>query len=320
MVKFFVCIVVSFFLAISPLQAQQNYPNKPLRLIVPFPAGGSTDIVGRLMANKLSIALGQPVVVENRSGANGNIGTEALARAAPDGHTLMIGGAANTINATLYKNLSFDLLKDLTPFAMIGITPNMMVVPINSPANTPKEFITWAKAQPGGINYASSGNGASTHMAAELFKQVTGVPMLHVPYRGSAAALADLIPGRTQVMFDNMTSALQQVKAGNLKALALTGNARNPAIPDLPTLKEVGIDVEAETWFGLFVTGATSKDIVNRLNREVRAIVTQPEVKAKLIEFGMELRDMNPAQIQQFTESEVKKWGKVIEISGAKID
>lgn len=320
MVKFFVYIVVSFFLAISPLQAQQNYPNKPLRLIVPFPAGGSTDIVGRLMANKLSIALGQPVVVENRSGANGNIGTEALARAAPDGHTLMIGGAANTINATLYKNLSFDLLKDLTPFAMIGITPNMMVVPINSPANTPKEFITWAKAQPGGINYASSGNGASTHMAAELFKQVTGVPMLHVPYRGSATALADLIPGRTQVMFDNMTSALQQVKAGNLKALALTGNARNPAIPDLPTLKEVGVDVEAETWFGLFVTGATSKDIVNRLNREVRAIVTQPEVKAKLIEFGMELRDMNPAQIQQFTESEVKKWGRVIEISGAKID
>lgn len=224
--------------------AQAPYPAKPIRLIVPYPAGGSTDILGRFIGAKLSMALGQPIAVENRSGANGNIGTEAVARSPADGYTLMLGGAANTINATLYKNLSFDLVKDLTPVAMIGIIPNIMVVPNTVPVKTPGEFVAWAKAQPA-VNYASSGNGASTHMAAELFKLVTGTPMAHVPYRGSAAALTDLIAGRTQVMFDNIASALPQVKAGQLRALAITGPSRSPAAPELPTLKETGLDVEA---------------------------------------------------------------------------
>ncbi|WP_326535701.1 Bug family tripartite tricarboxylate transporter substrate binding protein [Pseudorhodoferax sp.] len=300
--------------------AQGNWPDRPLRLVVPFPPGGSTDIIGRVVADRLARALGQPVVVENRPGANGNIGTEAVARAAPDGLTLVLGGAANTINATLYRNLPFDLLKDLQAVAVIGITPNMMVVPNDSPARTAQEFLAWAKAQPSGVLYASSGNGASTHMAAELFKSVTGLAMSHVPYKGSAPALTDLIAGRTQVMFDNMTSALQQVKAGRLRALALTGSTRNPAVPELPTLKELGIAVEAETWFGLFVPAGTPPAVVERLNREVRGIVVQPEVKARLTEFGAELRDWDAAQVQAFTASEVRKWARVVEASGAKVD
>lgn len=314
--------LAALLLAVAPAaQAQQAWPSKPLKLVVPFPAGGSTDIIGRLIASKLSTALGQPIVVENRSGANGNIGTEAVARSAPDGHTLLIGGAANTINATLYKKeLTFDLVRDLVPFAMIGVSPNIIVVPANSPLKSPAELIASAKANPSAISYASSGNGASTHMAAELFKSVTGAPMTHVPYRGSAAAYPDLIAGRTQVMFDNLTSAMQQVKAGNLRALAITGNGRNPAAPDLPTLKEQGIDVLAETWFGLFLPAGTPKDVVERLNREVRQIVVQPDVRAKLVEFGCDLRDLDVAQLQRFTEAEVKKWAHVIGVSGAKLD
>jgi tripartite-type tricarboxylate transporter receptor subunit TctC len=203
---------------------------------------------------------------------------------------------------------------------MIGVSPNIVVVPINSPVKSAADLVALAKANPTSISYASSGNGASTHMAAELFKSVTGAPMSHVPYRGSAAAYPDLIAGRTQVMFDNMTSALQQVKAGNLRALALTGRDRSPVAPDLPTLKEQGIDVEAETWFGLFMPAATPKAIVERLNREVRLIVVQPEVKAQLEEFGCELRDLSPEQLQAFTASEVSKWARVIAVSGAKLE
>jgi tripartite-type tricarboxylate transporter receptor subunit TctC len=259
--------------------------------------------------------------VENRSGANGNIGTDFVARSAPDGYTMVIGGAANTINATLYKkDLNFDLTKDLVTFAMIGVSPNIIVVPANSPVKSAAELVAFSKANPKSVSFASSGLGASTHMAAELFKNVTGAVMTHVPYRGSAAAYPDLIAGRTQVMFDNMTSALQQVKVGNLRALAQTGANRNPAAPDVPTLKEQGIDVDAETWFGLFMPAATPRPIVERLNREVRQIVVQPDVKARLVEFGCELRDMDVAQVQRFTESEVKKWARVIEVGHVKID
>jgi tripartite-type tricarboxylate transporter receptor subunit TctC len=319
--KRLIALALAALAAVAPLaHADGAYPNKPMRMIVPFPPGGSTDVIARVVADKLSRSLGQPITVENRSGANGNIGTDFVARSAPDGYTMMIGGAANTINATLYRDLSFDLLKDLVPFAMIGITPNMMVVPLSVPARTPQEFIAWAKAQPAPVSYASSGLGASTHMAAELFKSMTGTPMNHVPYRGSAPALTDLIAGREAVMFDNMTSALQQVKAGKLRALALTGRNRNPAVPDLPTLKESGIDVEAETWFGLFLPAGTPQPIVERLNHEVRQIVQQPDVKARLVEFGAELRDMDVPQLKQFTASEVRKWARVIEASGAKVE
>lgn len=321
MKRILTCLAAIALFAAPALQAQQAWPTKPLKLVVPFPPGGSTDTIGRTIANKLAVALGQSVVVENVSGANGNIGTGAVARATPDGYTFLIGGAANTINATLYrKELTFDLMKDLVPFALLGVSPNIIVVPASSTLKSAADLVAQAKADPKRISYASSGNGASTHMAAELFKSVTGAPMTHVPYRGSAAAYPDLISGRTHVMFDNLTSALQQVKAGNLRALALTGNNRSPAAPDLPTLKEQGIDVLAETWFGLFLPAGTPKDVVERLNREVRQIVLQPDVRAKLVEFGCELRDMDVAQLQRFTESEVKKWAHVIEVSGAKLD
>lgn len=307
--------------AVQAQPAQGTWPTRPLKLIVPFPAGGSTDTIGRLIASKLSAVLGQPVVVENRSGANGNIGTDAVARSAPDGYTLLIGGAANTINATLYKKeLTFDLMRDLVPFALVGVSPNVVVVPASSPIRSAAELVATSKANPRAISYASSGNGASTHMAAELFKNATGAVMLHVPYRGSAAAYPDLIAGRTQVMFDNMTSAMQQVKAGNLRALAQTGATRNAAAPDLPTLREQGIDVQAETWFGLFLPAATPAAVVERLNREVRQIVTQPDVRAKLLEFGCDLRDMDLPTLQRFTEGEVRKWAQVIEVGGIKLD
>jgi tripartite-type tricarboxylate transporter receptor subunit TctC len=303
-----------------PAGAQSGYPSRPLRLVVPYPAGGSTDMLGRLIGAKLGDALGQRVVVENRPGANGNIGTESIARSPADGYSILIGGAANTINHTLYRNLSFDITKDLIPFAMIGIVPNIMVVPNSLPVKTPQEFIAWAKANAPSVNYASSGNGATTHMSAELFKMVTGTPMTHVPYKGSAPALTDLIAGRTQVMFDNIASALQQVKAGQLRALALTGPDRSPAIPELPTLKELGIAVETTSWFGLFVPAGTPGDIVERLNREVRRIVVQPEVKAQLTQLGAESRDWSVAQLQDYTRAEVEKWAKVIQVSGAKVD
>jgi tripartite-type tricarboxylate transporter receptor subunit TctC len=321
MKRFLSFLAALAFAATPAVHAQGAWPSKPLKMIVPFPAGGSTDIVGRLMANKLSAALGQPVVVENRSGANGNIGTDVVARSPADGYTFMIGGAANTINATLYKkDLTFDLTKDLVAFGLIGVSPNIIVVPANSPVKSAADLVARAKADPKAISFASSGNGASTHMAAELFKNVTGAPMSHVPYRGSAAAYPDLIAGRTQVMFDNITSALQQVKAGNLRALALTGANRSVAAPDIPTLKEQGIDVQAETWFGLFIPAGTPKDVVERLNREVRKIVVQPDVRAKLVEFGCDLRDMDVAQLQRYTASEVAKWAHVIEVGNIKLD
>lgn len=301
-------------------RAQAGYPNRPLRLVVPYPAGGSTDMLGRLIATKLGDALGQRIVAENRPGANGNIGTEAVVRSPADGYTILIGGAANTINQTLYRNLSFDITKDLVPFAMVGIVPNIMVVPTSLPVKTPQEFIAWAKANGPSVNYASSGNGATTHMSAELFKLVTGVQMTHVPYKGSAPALTDLIAGRTQVMFDNIASALQQVKAGQLRALALTGPERSAAIPELPTLKELGIPVETTSWFGLFVPAGTPPDIVERLNQETRRIVVQPELKAQLTQLGAESRDWSVQQLADYTRAEVEKWAKVIQVSGAKVD
>jgi tripartite-type tricarboxylate transporter receptor subunit TctC len=313
-------LAVTLAAAWLPAGAQQAYPNRPLRLIVPYPAGGSTDMLGRLMAAKLSDALGQRVVVENRPGANGNIGTEIVARAPADGYTLLIGGAANTINATLYKNLSFDFVKDVTPFAMVGVVPNIMVVPTSLPVKSPQEFIAWAKATGPSVNYASSGNGATTHMSAELFKMVTGTQMTHVPYKGSAPALTDLIAGRTQVMFDNIASALQQVKAGQLRALALTGPERSPAIPELPTLKELGIPVETTSWFGLFVASGTPPEIVERLNRESRRIVTQPDVRSQLEQLGADPRDWSPQQLADYTRAEVEKWARVIQVSGARVD
>lgn len=306
-------------LGVAPAVAQ-TYPERPLTLVVPYPAGGSTDILGRLIAERLGAALSQTVIVENRSGAGGNIGADAVARAQADGYTVLIGGAQNTINATLYKNLPFNLQRDLTPVAMIGVTPNVMVVPSGLPVNTPQEFIAYAKERPGKLNYASSGNGASTHMAAELFKVATGVQMAHIPYRGSGPALIDLIAGQTQVMFDNISSALPQVQAGKLRALALTGGERSTALPDVPTLKELGIPVVANTWFALFAPAGTPPDIVNRLNHEMAELVMHEDFKAKLAEFGASPQNMNPAELVEYVDAEVIKWREVIEVSGATID
>lgn len=319
MIRTAVLLLAVLLGAAAPADAQ-DFPSKPIRLVVPYPAGGSTDILGRLIAQKLSDALGQQVVVDNRAGAGGNIGTEIVAKAPGDGYTISVGGGANTINATLYKNLSFDFARDLVPLGMIGTVPNMMVVPPSSPAKTPQEFISYAKANQGKLNYASSGNGATTHMAGELFKSVTGVQMQHVPYRGSSPALQDLMAGRVDVMFDNFASSVQLVKSGQLRALALTGPERQEALPDVPTLKELGIDVEAVSFFALYAPASTPRAIVERYNSEIRKIVKMPDVRARLADFGASPKDMSSEELAAFTRSEIKKWAKVIEISGARID
>jgi len=307
--------------SILPLaHAGSDYPTKQLKLVVPYPAGGSTDAIGRIIANSLSKELGQTVVVDNRSGANGNIGAELVSRSVPDGYTFLIGGSANAINMSLYKSFPNDLTKDLKTVAIIGVLPNMMVVTNSVPAKDVQSFIQWAKAQPHGINYASSGTGATTHLTAELFKMVTGTPMNHIPYRGSSPALMDLIAGRTVVMFDNMTSALQQVKTGQIRALALAGKDRNPALPDVPTLKESGVDLEVEPWFGLFMPAATPKAILGKMNTAVGKIVMQPEIREQLKEFGLETRYLSLPSLQLFVDNDVRRWASVIESAGVKVE
>jgi tripartite-type tricarboxylate transporter receptor subunit TctC len=297
-----------------------NYPNRPIRLIVGYPAGGSTDVLARLMAAKLSDLVGQQVIVENKPGATGNIATEFVVRSPADGYTLSIGGAASTINASLQKNLTYDFARDLAPVGLTSRSPNIMVVPAASPAKTPAEFIAYTKANPGKVNYASSGNGASTHMAAELFKLVTRAEMTHVPYRGNAPALTDLITGQTQVMFDNLPSSAPFIRAGQLRALAITGSARTDAFPELPTLKELGYDVEVYSWTGLYAPAATPREIVDYLGAQLLKIVAMPDYQARLKDLGAEAVPMGPDELGAYTRVEITKWAKVVEVSGAKID
>lgn len=297
-----------------------NYPARPIRLVVGYPAGGSTDVLGRLVAAKLTELVGQQVVVENKPGATGNIATEMVARSAPDGYTIMIGGAANTINASLQKNLPYDFAKDLAPIALTSRSPNVMVVPASLPVKTPAEFLDYLKANPGKVNYASSGNGASTHMAAELFKLVTKAEMPHVPYRGNAPALMDLVPGRVQVMFDNLPSSRPFIQSGELRALATTGVARSPTLENVPTLKELGIDVEVYSWTALYAPSATPRDVIDHLARQVKKIVAMPDYQARLRDLGAEPADMGPSELKTYTLAEIAKWAKVIEASGATVD
>ena len=304
--------------AMPHIARAQSYPSRPVRWIVGFAAGGPQDIVARLLAQSLSERLGQQFVIENRAGAGGNIGTEAVVRSPADGYTMLMIGPSATINATLYDNLSFVFLRDIAPVASIIRTSNVMEVHPSFPAKTVPEFIAYAKANPGKINMGSAGSGSSQHMAGELFKMMAGVDMVHVPYRGAAPALTDLLAGQVQVMFDNMTSSVEHVRAGRLRGLAVTTAARSDALPDLPIVGDFVPGYEASGIYGIGVPKDTPHDIVDKLNREINAALSDPKIKARLADLGGLILSGSSADFAKVLAEEVEKWGKVVKFSGAK--
>jgi len=297
-----------------------DYPTRSVRWIVGYPPGGATDIIARLVGHRLSEKLGQQFVIENKPGAGNNIGTELVVNAPPDGYTVLLVNPANAINASLYAKLSFNFLRDIAPVAGIARVPNVMVVNPNVPAKTVAEFIAYAKANPGKINMASSGNGTSIHLSGELFKAMTGVEMQHVPYRGSAPAITDLLSGQVQVMFDNMPSSISHIKAGSLRPLAVTTAERAPELPDVPTIGETVKGYEASAWFGLGAPKGTPQEIVDKLNQAVNEILAEPEMKKRLGELGGEPIVVSPKGFGDLIAAETEKWEKVVKFSGARIE
>jgi tripartite-type tricarboxylate transporter receptor subunit TctC len=297
-----------------------DYPTHPVRWVVPYPAGGATDIFARLVGSRLSERLGQQFVIENKPGAGNNIGTETVVNAAPDGYTILLVNPANAINASLYAKLNFNFIRDIMPVAGIARVPNVMVVTPNVPAKTVAEFIAHAKANPGKINMASSGNGTSIHLSGELFKAMTGVQMQHVPYRGSAPAVTDLLSGQVQVMFDNMPSAINHVKSGGLRALAVTTATRSPELPDVPTVGETIKDYEASAWFGVGVPKGTPKEIIEKLNKEINEIINEPAMKARFAELGGVPIVATPEEFGKVVQAETDKWEKVVKFAGARVE
>jgi tripartite-type tricarboxylate transporter receptor subunit TctC len=296
----------------------QAYPSRPVRLIIGFPPGGPSDIVARLMGQWLSERLGQPFVVENRPGAGGNISAEAVVRAAPDGYTLHLSASPNAINATLYDKLNFNFLRDIAPVAGITRVPNIMEVNPAVPARTVPEFIAYAKGNAGKINMASGGNGTTQHLSGELFKMMTGTDMVHVPYRGEAPALTDLVGGQVQVMFGVMASSIEHVRSGRLRALAVTTATRSDALPDVPTVGNVIAGYEASTWFGIGAPKETPAEIVVRLNREINAGLADPKIKARLADLGGAPLVGSAADFGKLLADETEKWARVVKFSGAK--
>jgi tripartite-type tricarboxylate transporter receptor subunit TctC len=306
--------------AVSNIARAQAYPTRPVRIIIGFAAGGVVEIVARLIGQSLSERLGQPFIIESRPGAASNIATEAVVRAPPDGYTLLLVTAANAINATSYEKLNFNFLRDIAPIASIIRLPFVMVVNPSVPAKTVPEFIAYAKANPGKLTMASGGIGATTHLAGELFKVMTGVDMVHVPYRGLAASLTDLLGGQVQVTFASVPSSIAYIKAGKLRALAITTATRWDILPDIPTVAEFVPGYEASIWFGVGAPKATPAEIVNKLNKEINAGLDDPKLKARLIDLGGTLLAGSPADFDKFIADETEKWGKVVKFVGIKAE
>ena len=304
--------------ALSRIARAQTYPSRPVRWVVPFPPGGVTDIVARLISQWLSERLGQPFVIENRPCAGGNIGAEAVVKATPDGYTLYLSSSPNAISATLYDNLNFNFIRDIAPVASISISPLVMEVNPSVPAKTVPEFVAYAKANSGKLNMASNGNGTTSHLAGELFKMMTGINMLHVPYRGAAPALTDLIGGQVQVMFDVMASSIEHIRAGKLRALAVTTATRSEALPDVPNVGEFLPGFEASAWQGVGVPKNTPTEIVDRLNKEMNAALADPKIKARLADLGGTVLSGSPADFGKLIADETEKWGKVIRAANIK--
>jgi len=305
--------------AVSRVAKAQSYPARPVRLIVGFSAGGASDIVSRLMAQWLSERLGQQFIVENRPGAGTNIGTEAVVRATADGHTLLYATTTNAINATLYDNLDFNFIRDIAPVAGIMNAPLVMVVHPSFPSKAVPDFIAYAKANPGQINMASPGKGTPGHLAGELFKMMAGINMVHVPYRGGAPALTDLLSGQVQVYFSVLPDSIEYIRAGRLRALAVTAATRWGAVPDLPTVGDFVRGYEATAWSGVGGPKNTPIEIIEKLNKEINAILADHEIQRRLGDLGGAPMPMTPVEFEKFIVAETEKWGKVVEVSGAKV-
>jgi tripartite-type tricarboxylate transporter receptor subunit TctC len=299
----------------------QAYPSKPIKFVVPFAPGGGTDLVARIIGAKMSESMGQPVVVENRGGAGGQIGTAFAAKQAADGYTIVIGSTPLTIGHSLYKNLPYDLFKDFTPVSLVVMQPLSLLVPNNVPANSVMELVALAKAQPGKLNYASGGNGTGTHLAAELLKSLAGIDVVHVPYNGQAAALNAGLAGQVSFVFDQPGTSLGHVQGGKIKMLAVTSKARSPQAPQTPTLDEAGVTgYVVDSWFGVFAPSATPKVVVDRLSAEIAKAVRLPDVREKFTGQGFAVVGGTPGEFDAFVKSEAAKWKRVIDVSGAKAD
>ena len=296
----------------------QAYPARPLRIIVPFPAGQASDTVARLVGQSLSQRLGQPFVIENRTGAGGNIGTESVVRAMPDGYTLLLASLSNAVNATLYKKLNFDFIRDIGPVASIGGGPYLMVVNPSVPAKTVSEFIAYAKTNSGKINMGSSGSGSVSHIFGELFKMLTGVSLVHVPYRGGY--VPDLLSGQVQVVFGTISSCIQYVRSGMLRALAVTSATRSDALPDIPALAEFVPGYEASQWYGIGAPKETPADVVEKLNKAVNAVAADPAIRARLAGLGIDPTPMTSSAFGTFIADETEKWGKVIRAANIQVE
>jgi len=315
-------IALAWATQVTAADSGQSYPNRPVRFIVPFAPGGSTDTLARTVGQKLGEALGEQVVVDNRSGGNGNIGTDLVAHAAPDGYTILLGYIANlAIGPSLYAKLPFDPVKDLAPVTQLAVAPNILVVHPSVPAKNFKEFIAYAKANPQKVNFASAAVASPGHLAGELLNHAAGIHMQHVPYKGSGQAVVDLVGGQVQVMVSGMSSVMPHIKAGRLRALAVTGAQRSPAVPDIPTIAESGFPkFEATAWYGVLVPARTPKAIVTRLHDEIVRALKMPEVKERLESVGFEIVGSTPEAFGAYIKSEIVKWAPVVKASGAKAD
>jgi tripartite-type tricarboxylate transporter receptor subunit TctC len=318
----FRCAASALVAAFAAAAWAQPYPSRPIRIVVPFPAGGTTDLIARAAGQKLTESLGQPVVVDNRPGAGGNIGAELVAKSPPDGYTLLMGTVGtHAINASLYPKMPYDHVRDFAPIILVAGVPNVLVVNPSLPVNSVQELIAYGKANPGKLNFASSGNGTSIHLSGELFKTMTGVQMAHIPYKGSSPALQDLAGGQVQLMFDNLPSALPLIKAGRLKALAVTSKTRAPALPDVPTVAESGLPgFEASSWFGLLAPAGTPQPVIAKVNAEIARWLATPEAREKLTAQGANVVGGTPEDFARHIAAETAKWQKVVKESGAKID
>ena len=318
--KSFLTLAAGAMLALAGAAHAADYPTRPIKWIVPYPPAGTTDVLARIVAQWLTEKLGQPVVVENRPGVGNNLGTEAVINAPPDGYTMLLVNPANGINATLYKDLKFNFIRDIAPVAGIVRTPNVMEVTAAFPAKTVAEFIAYCKANPGKINMASSGSGTSVHLSGELFKSMTGCDMLHVPYKGAGPALVDLIGGQVHVIFDNLPSSAGHIKSGKLRALAVTSEQREPSLPGVPTVGETVPGYEATAWFGVGMPRGTPREIIEKVNAEVNRALADPKMRERLAELGGRPIAGTPEDFGKVIAAETAKWEKVVLSSGAKVE
>ena len=320
--RIFCAIVAIIAASPTPVVCAESYPVKPIHLVVPFPPGGSLDVVARAIGQKLSEAWGQPVVIDNRPGAGGNIGADLVAKSAPDGYTILEGAlSTHAVNLSLYGNLPYDPVKDFAPITLVAVTPNVLVVNLSLHVNSVAQLIAYAKANPGKLSFGSGSNGSAGHLAGELFKREAGIDMVHVPYKGAAPALQALLAGDTQLMFDNLANSTPQLKAGKLNALAVTTAKRSALVPDLPTLSETGLPgFDMYTWWGFLAPAGTPKEIIAKWNAEVTRILNTPEMRAFFAQQGAEPSPTTPEQFSSLIRSEIPKYAKIVKESGAKVD